>query len=83
LIQAAQAGDQAQFKARIPAVVTLDRQYEIVLDKVLALHEKYAKNLNSEAQSNFNSGIGLTVAFCLLFLVVILAVLIFLKRYVL
>ncbi|MFS7198432.1 methyl-accepting chemotaxis protein [Rahnella inusitata] len=83
LIQAAQVGDQAQFKARIPAVVTLDRQYEIVLDKVLALHEKYAKNLNSEAQSNFNSGIGLTVAFCLLFLVVILAVLIFLKRYVL
>jgi len=83
LVEAAQAGDQAQFKARIPAVVKLDRQYEIVLDKVLALHEKYAKNLNNEAQSNFNFGIGLTVAFCLLFLVVILAVMVFMKRYVL
>ncbi|WP_129991027.1 methyl-accepting chemotaxis protein [Rahnella sp. CFA14(1/10)] len=83
LIDAAKAGDQVAFKAHIPAVVKLDRQYEIVLDKVLALHEQYAKNLNSDAQSHFKFGIGLTIGFGLLFLIIIISVLVLLKRFVL
>lgn len=83
LIDTAKAGDQVAFKAHIPAVVKLDRQYEIVLDKVLALHEQYAKNLNSDAQSHFKFGIGLTIGFGLLFLIIIISVLVLLKRFVL
>ncbi|MBU9808932.1 Tar ligand binding domain-containing protein [Rahnella sp. SL6] len=83
LIDAAKAGDQVAFKAHIPAVVKLDSQYEIVLDKVLALHEQYAKNLNSDAQSHFKFGIGLTIGFGLLFLIIIISVLVLLKRFVL
>jgi len=83
LIDAAKSGDQVAFKARIPAVVKLDRQYEIVLDKVLALHEQYAKNLNNVAQSHFKFGIGLTVGFGLLFLIIIISVLVLMKRFVL
>ncbi|MFD3246543.1 methyl-accepting chemotaxis protein [Rahnella aquatilis] len=83
LIEAAKAGDQIAFKAQIPEVVKLDRQYEIVLDKVLALHEQYAKNLNSDAQSHFKFGIGLTVGFGLLFLIIIISVLMLMKRFVL
>ncbi|MBU9846853.1 methyl-accepting chemotaxis protein [Rahnella ecdela] len=83
LIDAAKAGDQARFKAQIPTVIKLDRQYEIVLDKVLALHEQYARNLNNDAQDNFKFGIGLTIGFGLLFLIIIIGVVILLKRFVL
>ncbi|MBV4366660.1 methyl-accepting chemotaxis protein [Erwinia sp. BNK-24-b] len=83
MMDAARANDQQRFKAQIPVVISLDRQYEIVLDKVLALHEQYAKRLNSEAQEHFTFGIGLIIAFGVLFLVVIAGVLLFLKRYVL
>ena len=83
MIEAARAGDQQRFKNQIATVVRLDRAYEIQLDQVLALHEQYAKRLNAEAQSNFTLGIGLIIAFGVLFLVVIAAVLVFLKRYVL
>ncbi|MFH8135937.1 methyl-accepting chemotaxis protein [Pantoea osteomyelitidis] len=83
LIDAAQANDRPRFEAQIATVAKLDRQYEIVLDKVLALHEQYAKDLNGRAQSHFTFGIGLIIAFALLFLLVIVAVLLFLKRYVL
>ncbi|RRZ95498.1 methyl-accepting chemotaxis protein [Erwinia sp. 198] len=83
LLDAAKTNDQARFKAQLPTVISLDHQYEVVLDKVLALHEQYAKRLNSDAQDHFTFGIGLIVAFGVLFLVVIAGVLMFLKRYVL
>ncbi|WP_147197736.1 methyl-accepting chemotaxis protein [Pantoea sp. MBD-2R] len=83
MIEAARANDQQRFKNQIATVVRLDRAYEIQLDQVLALHEQYAKRLNAEAQSHFVFGIGLIIAFSVLFLVVIAAVLMFLKRYVL
>ncbi|WP_130832484.1 methyl-accepting chemotaxis protein [[Erwinia] mediterraneensis] len=83
LIDAAEAHNQPAFEAQISKVAQLDQQYEIVLDKVLALHEAYARDLNSQAQSHFNFGIGLITAFALLFLLVIVAVLMFLRRYVL
>ncbi len=61
----------------------LDRQYEIVLDKVLAQHEAFAKKLNTDAQSNFSSGILLLVVFGVLFLAIIVAILVFVRRYIL
>ncbi|HBV39173.1 MAG TPA: methyl-accepting chemotaxis protein, partial [Erwinia sp.] len=83
LLELAKINDQAGFKAQLPTVISLDHQYEVVLDKVLALHEEYAKRLNSDAQGNFTFGIGLIAAFGVLFLIVIAGVLVFLKRYVL
>lgn len=83
MIEAARANDQQRFKNQIATVARLDRAYEIQLDQVLALHEQDAKRLNSEAQNNFTFGIGLIFAFGVLFLVVIAAVLVFMKRYVL
>jgi len=50
---------------------------------VLALHEQYARNLNNDAQDNFKFGIGLTIGFGLLFLIIIIGVVILLKRFVL
>lgn len=47
LIEAAEAHDQVRFKNQIATVVRLDRQYEIILDRVLAQHETYAKNLTA------------------------------------
>ncbi|WP_405422935.1 methyl-accepting chemotaxis protein [Pantoea stewartii] len=83
LIAAAEAGDQQRFKNQIANVVRLDRQYEIVLDKVLAQHEAFAKKLNTDAQSNFSSGILLLVVFGVLFLAIIVAILVFVRRYIL
>lgn len=40
LIEAAEARDQQRFKNQIANVVRLDRQYEIVLDQVLAQHDE-------------------------------------------
>ncbi|WP_458038888.1 methyl-accepting chemotaxis protein [Pantoea ananatis] len=83
LIEAAEARDQQRFKNQIANVVRLDRQYEIVLDQVLAQHEAYAKKLNTDAQGNFSSGITLLIVFGLLFLAIIIAILIFVRRYIL
>ena len=83
LIEAAKANNRPAFEAQIATVAQLDKQYESVLDKVLALHEAYARELNGQAQSHFSFGISLIIAFGLLFLLVISAVLLCLKRYVL
>lgn len=83
LIEAAEAHDQVRFKNQIATVVRLDRQYEIILDRVLAQHETYAKKLNSDAQSHFTSGITLLGLFGVLFFAIIVAIYIFMKRYVL
>jgi methyl-accepting chemotaxis protein-3 (ribose and galactose sensor receptor) len=65
-----------------PVVSQLDRQYEIVLDQVLSVHQKYARSLNEDASSNFVSGLAIIAAFALLFVVVIIAVSLLMKRLV-
>ena len=83
LIDAAAAHDIAKFNALIPEVSRLDRQYEIVLDQVLAVHPAYAKSLNEDASSNFVSGLAIIAAIALLFVLVIVAVSLLMKRLVL
>ncbi|EPF6062563.1 methyl-accepting chemotaxis protein [Enterobacter cloacae] len=83
LIDAAAAHDIAKFNALIPEVSRLDRQYEIVLDQVLAVHQAYAKNLNADASSNFVSGLAIIAGIALLFVLVIVAVSLLMKRLVL
>lgn len=83
LFDAAKIQNQAAFDAQLATVIRLDRQYEIVLDKVLALHERYAGSLNADAQRHFNTGIGIIIAFCVLFLIVVVTVLVLLRRFVL
>ena len=82
LIDAAEAHDVAKFNALIPEVSRLDRQYEIVLDQVLSVHQKYAKSLNEDASSNFVSGLAIIAAIASLFVVVIVAVSLLMKRFV-
>ncbi|MBA7852405.1 methyl-accepting chemotaxis protein [Enterobacter cloacae] len=83
LIDAAAAHDVVKFNALIPEVSRLDRQYEIVLDQVLAVHQAYAKNLNEDASSNFVSGLAIIAGIALLFVLVIVAVSLLMKRLVL
>ncbi|HCK7296083.1 TPA: Tar ligand binding domain-containing protein [Enterobacter cloacae] len=83
LIDAAAAHDIAKFNALIPEVSRLDRQYEIVLGQVLAVHQAYAKSLNEDASSNFVSGLAIIAAIALLFMLVIAAVSLLMKRLVL
>ncbi|AFM60045.1 MULTISPECIES: methyl-accepting chemotaxis protein [Enterobacter] len=83
LIDAAAAHDIAKFNALMPEVSRLDRQYEIVLDQVLAVHQAYAKNLNEDASSNFVSGLAIIAGIALLFVLVIVAVSLLMKRLVL
>ncbi|EKS9202056.1 methyl-accepting chemotaxis protein [Enterobacter cloacae] len=83
LIDAAAAHDIAKFNALIPEVSRLDRQYEIVLDQVLAVHQAYAKSLNEDASSNFVSGLAIIAAIALLFMLVIAAVSLLMKHLVL
>ncbi|WP_313651426.1 methyl-accepting chemotaxis protein [Pantoea sp.] len=83
LIEAAEAHDQLRFKNQIATVVHLDRQYEIILDRVLAQHEAYARKLNSDAQSHFSTGVMLQALSGVLFFAIIIAIYLFMKRYVL
>ncbi|VTP68232.1 Ribose and galactose chemoreceptor protein [Leclercia adecarboxylata] len=71
-----------KFNALIPQISRLDRQYEIVLDQVLSVHQKYAKQLNDDARTHFASGLTIIAAFAALFVVVIIGVSVLMKRYV-
>jgi methyl-accepting chemotaxis protein-3 (ribose and galactose sensor receptor) len=82
LIDAASAHDAAKFDALIPQISRLDRQYEIVIDQVLSVHQKYAKQLNDDARSHFASGLTIIAAFAALFVVVIIGVSVLMKRFV-
>lgn len=82
LIAAAAAHDVSRFNALIPVVSQLDRQYEIVLDQVLSVHQKYAKTLNEEASHDFVSGLVIIASIAVLFVVVIFAVSLLMKRVV-
>ena len=83
LIAAAHNGDQAGFTNQITTVAKLDRQYEIALDKVLALHETYAKALNADAQQNFNFSVIMLVLFAVIFVFIIGLIYFLLKKYLL
>ncbi|WLS80520.1 methyl-accepting chemotaxis protein [Erwinia pyri] len=83
LIDAASVNDLPRFNAQLANVIRLDHQYEQVLDQVLALHEAYARRLDQEAKYQFRFGIGLTAAFGGVFLIMVVGVMIFLRRYVL
>jgi len=83
MIEAASAHDKAKFDALIPQISGLDRQYEIVLDQVLSVHQKYAKQLNDDARTQFSSGLTIIIAFAALFVVVIVGVSVLMKRFVL
>lgn len=72
----------SRFNALIPVVSQLDRQYEIVLDQVLSVHQKYAKTLNEDASHNFVSGLVIIACIAVLFVVVIFAVSLLMKRVV-
>ena len=82
LLAAAQSNSAAQFNALIPQIASYDRQFEIQLDNVLAIHQDYARTLNAEAKSNFRFGIGAIFTFVALFLLVIAGVQLLMKRYV-
>ena len=82
LIAAAAAHDVSRFNALIPVVSQLDRQYEIVLDQVLSVHQKYAKTLNEDASHNFVSGLVIIACIAVLFVVVIFVVSLLMKRVV-
>ena len=83
LIAAARNGDQVSFTNHINTVTALDRQYEIALDKVLALHEAYAKQLNATAQENFNFSVIMLVLFAVVFLFIVGLIYVLLKKYLL
>lgn len=83
LIEAAEARDPARFKKLLPNVIYLDRQYEIILDKVLAQHEAYAKKLNEDAQRHFSSGVIILILIGILFGVVIVGISMLMRRFVL
>ncbi|URQ60506.1 methyl-accepting chemotaxis protein [Pantoea alhagi] len=83
LIAAAHSGDQAGFTRQLTQVAKLDRQYEIALDQVLALHEAYAKQLNATAQQNFNFSVIMLVLFAVVFVFIIGLIYFLLKKYLL
>ncbi|ARJ42209.1 methyl-accepting chemotaxis protein [Pantoea alhagi] len=83
LIAAAHSGDQAGFTSQLTQVAKLDRQYEIALDQVLALHEAYAKQLNATAQQNFNFSVIMLVLFAVVFVFIIGLIYFLLKKYLL
>lgn len=64
-------------------MIRLDRQYEIILDKVLAQHEAYAKKLNEDAQRHFSSGVIILILIGVLFGVVIVGISMLMRRFVL
>ena len=82
LIDAATAHDLTKFNRLIPLVSKLDRQYEIVLDQILAVHQSYAKALNDGAQNHFSFSVMIIIAFVIIFLVVGIAVHTLMKRFV-
>lgn len=82
LIKAAEARDQNGFKKLLPSIIHLDRQYEIELDKVLAQHESYARQLNEDAKSHFSSGVATLTILGIFFGVIVIAVSVLMQRFV-
>ncbi|AST69673.1 methyl-accepting chemotaxis protein [Kosakonia cowanii] len=84
LMDAAKNNDTAHFNQLVSTTIPqLDRQFEITLDNLLAFREKYAQQLNNEAQSRFVNGIVTLGVFALLFTLIIVGIFILLRRRVL
>lgn len=81
LIGAVKDKDNARFNLLMATTVpSLDREFEITLDKLLSFRESYAKKLNQEAQKSFfNSILSITV-FALIFTVVMISIFILIRR---
>ncbi|MBK0079339.1 Tar ligand binding domain-containing protein [Kosakonia sp. S58] len=84
LMDAAKNNDTARFNQLVSTTIPqLDRQFEITLDNLLAFREKYAQQLNNEAQSRFVNGMVTLGVFALLFTLIIVGIFILLRRRVL
>ena len=84
LIDAAKNNDTARFNQLVSTTIPqLDRQFEITLDNLLAFREKYAQQLNNEAQSRFVNSMMTIGLFALLFTLIIVGIFILLRRRVL
>ncbi|MFW3572251.1 methyl-accepting chemotaxis protein [Kosakonia cowanii] len=84
LMDAAKNNDTARFNQLVSTTIPqLDRQFEITLDNLLAFREKYAQQLNNEAQSRFVNSMVTIGVFALLFTLIIVGIFILLRRRVL
>ncbi|TBW09720.1 HAMP domain-containing protein [Azotobacter chroococcum subsp. isscasi] len=84
LLDAVAQNDSARYHALVTtAVPQLDRQFEQALDALLEFREAYAHTLNQDAQHGFVSSLTATALFALVFLLLIAAVFVLLKRRVL
>ncbi|TNL08445.1 methyl-accepting chemotaxis protein [Kosakonia cowanii] len=84
LMDAAKSNDTARFNQLVSTTIPqLDRQFEITLDNLLAFREKYAQQLNNEAQSRFVNSMVTIGVFALLFTLIIVGIFILLRRRVL
>lgn len=84
LMDAAKNNDIARFNQLVSTTIPqLDRQFEITLDNLLAFREKYAQQLNNEAQSRFVNSMMTIGLFALLFTLIIVGIFILLRRRVL
>lgn len=84
LMDAAKNNDTARFNQLVSTTIPqLDRQFEITLDNLLAFREKYAQQLNNEAQSRFVNSMMTIGLFALLFTLIIVGIFILLRRRVL
>jgi len=84
LMDAAKSNDTARFNQLVSTTIPqLDRQFEITLDNLLAFREKYAQQLNNEAQSRFVNSTMTIGVFALLFTLIIVGIFILLRRRVL
>lgn len=84
LMDAAKNNDTARFNQLVSTTIPqLDRQFEITLDNLLAFREKYAQQLNTEAQSRFVNSMVTLGVFALLFTLIIVGIFILLRRRVL
>ena len=84
LMDAAKNNDTARFNQLVSTTIPqLDRQFEITLDNLLAFREKYAQQLNTEAQNRFVNSMVTLGVFALLFTLIIVGIFILLRRRVL
>ncbi|QHM72752.1 methyl-accepting chemotaxis protein [Mixta intestinalis] len=83
LIAAVRNGDRAGFAKQIANIGKLDRQYEVALNNVLALHEGYARQLNATAQQDFSFSVMVLGIFVVIFGLIIGLIYYLLKKFLL
>lgn len=84
LLDAAANSNVVQVRELVTSKIpTLDRQFEITLDQLLAFREAHARQLNQEAQSDFTGSMTKIVVFLLVFMALLGGSFMLLKRRVL